>query len=348
MFTYSKKFWGTTASGQAVDCYTLENGRISAEILTYGGAVRSLRVPNAQGVPTDVVLGFDDLATYEAQDKFIGALIGRHANRIEAAQFTLDGITYPLYANDGRNQLHGGRIGYDRRVWDAEIEDGALVLSLLSPDGEEGFPGTVRVQVRYSLTETDGLRIDYTAETDQKTVCNLTNHSYFNLAGHDSGSIADQQIALCASFYTPANGECLPDGTIAPVDGTPMDLREMAPIGAQIDDPFEQLQFAGGYDHNWIVDGKPGTLRPAAQAFCPQSGIRMTVLTTCPGLQFYSGNSLDGCPDGKGGAHYARRCAFCLETQYFPNSLCHPAFPQPIIQPDRPFCETTIYEFSAD
>lgn len=222
----------------------------------------------------------------------------------------------------------------------------ALLLSLTSPDGEEGFPGTLQIQVRYSLTDANGLRIEYTAVTDQKTVCNLTNHSYFNLAGHASGSIVGQRIQLHASNYTPANGECLPNGTIAPVDHTPMDLREATVIGDHIDDPFEQLQFAGGYDHNWIVDGEHGTLRPAAEAQCDETGIHMTVLTTSPGLQFYSGNALDGCPNGKGGASYARRSAFCLETQYYPNALCHPNFPQPIITPEQPFHEITVYEFS--
>lgn len=348
MFTCSKKAWGVTASGQAVDCYTLSNGTISAEILSYGGTIRSLHVPNANGGTTDVVLGFDDISTYEAQDKFIGALIGRHANRIEAAEFLLDGKTYPLYANDGRNHLHGGKIGYDRRVWDAAVTDSALVLSLTSPDGEEGFPGTIQVQVRYSLTDTNGLQIEYTARTDQKTICNLTNHSYFNLAGHASGSILAQRIKLYASKYTPANDECLPNGTIASVENTPMDLREGTVIGDHIDEDFEQLQFAGGYDHNWVIDGDHGILRPAAEASCAETGIHMKVLTTSPGLQFYSGNSLDGCPNGKDGAPYARRCAFCLETQYYPNALCHPNFPQPVITPEQPFHETTIYEFSTD
>lgn len=348
MFNCSKRPWGITASGQNVDCYTLENGVISAEILTYGGAIRSLRVPNAQGGTTDVVLGFDDIASYETQKKFIGALIGRHANRIEAAEFTLDGKTYPLYVNNGRNHLHGGKIGYDRRVWEAEVTDSALILSLTSPDGEEGYPGTLRVQVRYSLTDTNGLKLEYSAVTDQKTVCNLTNHSYFNLAGHASGTIENQQLKLFASQYTPANEEWLPDGSIAPVAGTPMDLRESVRIGEHIDDDFIQIQYAHGYDHNWIIDGTPGTLRPAASAYCAETGIHMNVLTTTPGMQFYSGNSLNGCPNGKDGADYFRRCGFCLETQYYPNSLCHPNFPQPIISPEKPFHETTIYEFSTD
>lgn len=348
MMTCTKRPWGTTANGEAVDCYTLDNGTITVEILTYGGVIHSLCVPDKNGDKTDVVLGFDDLATYEAQDKYIGALIGRHGNRIEDSTFTLDGKTYHLYNNDGRNNLHGGKIGFDRHVWDAEPTEDGLKLSLFSPDGEEGFPGNLTVCVTYSLTENNGLSIHYQASTDAPTVCNLTNHSYFNLAGQSSCNILSQQIQLNADRYTPGNDECLPNGTIAPVDGTPMDLRQPTVIGAHIEDDFEQLKFAGGYDHNWVINGTPGMMRCAAQAYCAETGIHMTVQTTSHGIQFYTGNFLAGCPAGKGGAPYDFRSGFCLETQYYPNALCHPNFPQPIITPEHGFDDTTVYEFSVD
>lgn len=338
--------FGTTASGEAVEQVTLRSGAFSCGILTYGGALRFLTVPDKQGRPVDVVLGFDTMEDYQKQDKYMGALVGRHANRIGGSTFTLDGKTYSLAANDGPNHLHGGGVGFDKQLWKLEsVSDNQAVLSLVSPDMQEGYPGRLSVRVTYTL-EGGALTIRYIAQTDRKTVCNLTNHSYFNLAGHASGPVLDQEIQLFAQKFTPADNESLPTGVLTPVAGTPMDLRKLTPIGAHIDDGFDQLRWAGGYDHNWAVDGETGVLRPAARAVCRKTGISMDVETTLPGIQFYSANYLDGCPAGKDGAPYAKRWAFCLETQFFPNATNCPAFAQPVLAPGETFDHTTVYRFT--
>ncbi len=338
--------FGVTASGEAVQQVTLRSGAFSCGILTYGGALRFLTVPDRQGRPVDVVLGFDTMEDYQKQNKYMGALVGRHANRIGGSAFTLDGKTYPLLANDGPNHLHGGGAGFDKQLWKLEAaSDTHAILSLVSPDMQEGYPGKLSVQVTYTL-ENAAFTIRYVARTDRKTVCNLTNHSYFNLAGHTSGPVLDQEIQLFAENYTPADSESLPTGILAPVAGTPMDLRKLTPIGAHIHDGFDQLRWAGGYDHNWAVDGETGVLRPAARAVCRETGISMDVETTLPGIQFYSGNYLDGCPAGKGGAPYAKRWAFCLETQFFPNATNCPAFAQPVLAPGETFDHATVYHFT--
>ena len=337
--------FGVLPDGRAVECYTLSGGGATCRILTYGGAIQSLTVPDRAGRPVDVALGFDDLAGYLAQDKFIGALIGRYANRIGGSRFSLGGREYPLYPNDGPNHLHGGRVGFDKQVWTVE-EAGAdhLALSLVSPDGQEGYPGTLRVRVTYSLTE-EGLTLDYRATTDRDTLCNLTNHAYFNLSGHDSGTVADHRVRLFAGRYTPTDSGSIPTGEIAPVEGTPMDLRAPVRIGDRMDDPFPQLVQAGGYDHNWVVDGAPGALRPAGEAYAPDTGIGLAVDTTLPGVQFYSGNFLDGCPTGKGGARYGRRSGLCLETQFFPDSPNRPQFPSALLRPGEEYHHQTRYRF---
>ena len=279
----------------------------------------------------DVVLGFDTLEDYMAQDKYIGALVGRYANRIGGAKFTLNGVEYALAANDGANSLHGGNVGFDKQVWTVEEFDGgsSVTLSLVSPDMQEGYPGTLSVRVTYTLS--DGrLAIDYWAKTDKDTVCNLTNHSYFNLSGHNSGSVEGQYIKLRAGRYTPTAPGLIPTGEIAPVDGTPMDLRTAQPIGEHIGEPFEQLAMAGGYDHNWVIDKRNGALSTAAAAWSPDTGIAMHVLTTLPGVQFYAGNFIQGCPAGKGGAVYGDRHGFCLHCHSHRRNLHR------VHQPDYP------------
>jgi len=337
--------FGVMPDGTPVERLTLRRGEVSCEIITYGGAVRSLAVPDRDGRPVDVALGFDTLEDYRNQDKYLGALVGRYANRIGGASFPLNGKTYPLAANNGANHLHGGLAGFSMRVWTVEALSGSTVtLSLFSPDGEEGYPGGLSVRVAYALTG-DGLSIGYEAESDADTLCNLTNHTYFNLSGHDSGPVLDQEVQLLASAYTPADAGSIPTGELAPVEGTPMDLREMRPIGAGIDAGFEQLRLAGGYDHNWVIDGSAGTLRPAARAYSPKTGIRLEALTTQPGIQFYTGNFLGGCPRGKDGTPYNDRWGFCLETQNFPDAPHHGNFPSAVLRAGEKYSQKTVFRF---
>ena len=344
--------FGRMPDGIQVDKLTLRDGAFSCEIITYGGAVRSLVVPDRDGNPVDVALGFDTLEDYRNQDKYIGALVGRYANRVGGARFTLNGVEYKLAANDGKNSLHGGNVGFDKQVWTVEgLTDNSATLSLTSPDMQEGYPGTLKVEVTYTLAD-GALRIDYRAESDKDTVCNLTNHSYFNLSGHDTGSVESQDIKLFASRYTPTVPGSIPTGEIAPVDGTFMDLRHTQPIGACIDEDFDQLTMAGGYDHNWVIDGCDGTgcqdtPRQAAWAWSPDTCIVMECFTTMPGVQFYAGNFLDGCPAGKGGAPYGKRHGFCLETQFYPDSPNQPEFPSCVLRAGEEYRGTTVYRFSA-
>ncbi len=341
-----KKRFGQMPDGTQAEEIVLQKGALCCSILTYGGAVRTLTVPDRQGRLTDVVLGMDTLEDYCRQDKYLGALVGRYANRIGGASFVLGEKTYPLAANDGQNHLHGGLAGFDKQVWNIEsCTDDTLVLTLHSPDGQEGYPGNLDVRVTYILTE-EGLSIDYVAQCDQDTLCNLTNHAYFNLAGHNSGPVTGQMIQIFADAYTPAAPGSIPTGKITPVEGTPMDLRSGLAIGQRVDEAFPQLQMAGGYDHNWVINGEPGTLRRAARAWCRESGIVLEAWTTQPGIQFYTGNFLDGCPAGKGGAPYGNRWGFCLEAQHFPDSPHYAAFPSTILRAGATYHERTEYRFS--
>ena len=339
--------FGVLPDGTPVEEYTLRAGALSCGVITFGGSLRTLRVPDRAGRPVDVLLGFDSLEAYRTHGKSLGALVGRYANRIGGARFPLNGQTYALAANDhGVNHLHGGLLGFNKRVWTVEdASDSALTLSLFSPDGDEGYPGNLTVRVTYTLTE-EGLTIAYWARCDQDTVCNLTNHAYFNLSGHDSGPVLDQTIQLLADAYTPTDPLSIPTGEIAPVEGTPMDLRASAPIGARIGEDFPQLLQAGGYDHNWIPNGQPGTLRPIARAFSPATGVTMEVLSTLPGVQFYTGNYLDGCPAGKDGAPYANRWGFCLETQFYPDTPNHENFPSCVLRAGEEFRHTAKFCFA--
>jgi len=341
--------FGLMPDGTVVEQYTLTAGALSCDVITFGGSLRALRVPDRAGRPVDVLLGFDTLEPYLTHGKAFGALVGRYANRIGGARFTLNGTAYPLVANDhGVNHLHGGGLGFNRRLWKAEsASDAALTLSLFSPNGEEGYPGNLLVRVAYTLTE-DGLAIRYEAKCDQDTVCNLTNHAYFNLSGHDSGPVLDQTIQLLADRYTPTDPLSIPTGELVPVEGTPMDLRQPTPIGAHIDEDFIQLRQAGGYDHNWVPNGQDGSLRPIARAASAASGIFMEVLSTLPGVQFYTGNYLAGCPAGKGGAVYGSRWGFCLETQFFPDSPNHENFPSCVLRAGEAFASSTAFRFTAE
>ena len=339
------KRFGTMPDGTPVEEFFLQRGEISCSVITYGGALRTLTVSDRSGRPVDVLLGFDTLEGYRTQDKYLGALVGRYANRIGKAEFSMGDKQFPLAANDGENHLHGGVTGFDKRVWTVKhASEDSLTLALTSPDGEEGYPGNLRVEVTYRL-EGGGLTIDYRAVSDADTLCSLTNHAYFNLSGHGSGRVEGQQIRILADSFTPTDRHSIPTGEVAAVEGTPMDLRELAPIGAGVDDDFEQLTWAGGYDHNWCVNGEAGRLRPAAEAYAPDTGIALTVYTTQPGIQFYSGNYLDGCPEGKGAAVYAKRCGFCLETQHYPDAPHHPHFPSPWLRAGEEYRHTTRYIF---
>lgn len=342
---HNRTVFGHMPGGAVVEEITLREGRMICKILTYGGAVRSLMVPDRDGNPVDVALGFDTLEDYMAQDKYMGAIAGRYANRIGGARFTLDGVEYPLAANDGPNSLHGGKVGFDKQVWTVEaLTDNSATLSLTSPHMQEGYPGTLSVRVTYTLSD-GALSIGYWGQSDRDTVFNPTNHTYFNLSGHDSGSVEGQYIRLCASRYTPTVPGSIPTGEIAPVDRTPMDLRTALPIGEHINDKFDQLTMAGGYDHNWVIDGWDGTLRPAASAYSAETNIVMTVSTTLPGVQFYAGNFVSGCPAGKGGAVYGDRHGFCLETQFYPDTPNQPDFPSCVLRAGEEYGSRTEYRF---
>jgi aldose 1-epimerase len=345
--------FGVTSDGMKVARYTLDNGRgLRARILTYGGAVQTLEVPDRDGRPGNVVLGCASLADYITMSKYFGAIVGRYANRIAGGRFRLDGTEYRLPRNDGGNSLHGGERGFDRRVWEVTAADAReLALSYISADGEEGYPGTLRVSVTYTVTDDDAaggaLRIDYRATTDRPTVVNLTNHTYLNLAGEGSGPIYDHVLTLHADRYTPVGPGQIPTGELAPVAGTPLDFTRPQPIGARIHDGHPQLLAGLGYDHNYVLDRTaPGALEPAARVEHPPSGRVLEVLTTEPGVQFYSGNVLDGSSVGTGGGTYRQGEGLCLETQHFPDSPNQPDFPSTALYPGQEYGSTTIYRFS--
>jgi aldose 1-epimerase len=343
-----KQSFGKTEDGQPVDLYILTNKNgMEAAITNYGGTVVSLKVADRSGKFEDVVLGYDDLDGYATGKAYIGATVGRYANRIAHATFTLDSSTYSLAKNDGDNHLHGG---FNKRVWTAKDVSSsagqALELTYLSKDGEEGFPGNLPVKVVYTLTDQNELRIDYTATTDKDTVLNLTNHAYFNLAGQGNGDILQQQIMIKADRFTPIDATSIPTGELRSVKGTPFDFTNSTAIGTRIDQDDPQLKLGRGYDHNWVLNnGTPASLFLAAQAYDQHSGRVLEVLTTEPGIQLYTGNFLDGI-HGKDGKVYNRRYAFCLETQHFPDSPNHPNFPSAELKPGQHFQSTTVYKFS--
>ncbi|HIT31720.1 MAG TPA: galactose mutarotase [Candidatus Enterenecus stercoripullorum] len=343
----SRRPFGRTLAGEPVELLGLDNGVLRCEILTFGATLRVLEAPDRAGNRVDVVLGYDDLESYLRRDGYLGAAVGRCANRIANGRFTLNGKEYVLAVNNGPNHLHGGRVGFSHRAWQVEeLEGDRAVLTLFSPDGEEGYPGNLNVRATYRL-DGPALELKYEARSDQDTPCNLTNHSYFNLAGQGSGPVLDQEIQIFAQSYTPTDDVSIPLGRVEPVEGTPMDLRRPTPIGARIDDDFSQLHQAGGYDHNYVVDGPAGTLRPAAWARSGSTGIIMETRTTLPGVQLYTANGLGERP-GKGGAAYGPRHAFCLETQFFPDSPNQPQFPSCILKAGSGYEQVTRYRFSTD
>jgi aldose 1-epimerase len=334
--------------GRRVELYTLTNSRgAEARVITYGGAVVSLKVPDRRGEMGDVVLGYDDMEGYLKQSSYIGALIGRYGNRIARGRFTLNGREYTLATNNGENHLHGGVRGFDKVLWQARPLVGAsLLLTYVSKDGEEGYPGTLRVRVTYTLTDQNELRVDYSATTDKDTVVNLTQHSYFNLRGAGDGDILDHRLTLYASRFTPTDAGAIPTGELRPVRGTPFDFLRPHAIGERIDADEEQIKLGKGYDHNFVVNGRMGVLRRAAEVYEPTTGRVMEVWTTEPGVQFYSGNYLDGSI-GKGGKAYPYRSGFCLETQHYPDSPNKPSFPSTVLRRGGRYRTTTVYKFSA-
>lgn len=340
--------WGNTADGTAVPIYTLTSGQIEVRVTAYGAKLVSVRTPDSAGKVADIVLGFDSLDGFlDTREPHFGSIVGRFGNRLALGKFSIDGNSYQIPINNGPNALHGGPKGFDKYVWQSqEVPDG-VEFTLVSPDGDMGFPGTLTVKARYTLTG-NTLRIEYSATTDKPTVVNVTNHAYFNLHGDDQGNILDQKIELNADRFTPVDSGLIPTGVLQPVAGTPLDFRKPEGIGTRIDDDFEQLKLAGGYDHNFVVNGQAGTLRLAAIATDPVSGRKLTVETTEPGIQFYSGNFLDGLFTGRHGAKYEKHTGFCLETQHFPDSPNHPDFPSTLLRPGETFHSTTTFTFSTE
>jgi aldose 1-epimerase len=345
-----KTSYGTTKDGQAVDLYTLTNANgVVAKVITYGATMTELCVPDRTGKMADVVLGFKTLAEYEGVHPYFGATIGRVGNRIALGKFKLDGREYTLAANNGPNHLHGGVRGFDKRVWKAQTvpaaSGAAVKFAYTSADMEEGYPGVLTATVAYTLTNANELRLDYTATTDKPTIVNLTNHSYFNLAGEGEGTILDHELTIMADRFTPVDDTLIPTGEIASVRGTVMDFNRATAIGARI----AQVPGAapGGYDHNYVLSHGGGVLAMSATVRDPKSGRMMDVLTSEPGVQLYTGNFLDGTLTGKAGVAYKQHFGLCLETQHFPDSINHPNFPPVILRPGTTFKSTTVYRFSA-
>lgn len=338
-----------------MDLITLRSpSGVELDVATYGGIVTRLLAPDREGELEDVVLGHEWLEAYVAGSPYFGAIVGRYCNRIAGGRFTLDGVDYALAINNGPNHLHGGVRGFDKIVWEAEAysndAESGVVLTHVSPDGDEGYPGELTVRVTYALTVGGDLRIDYGAATDAPTVINLTHHGYWNLAGHGAGDVLDHELTLHADYITPVDETLIPTGGFRPVASTPFDFRKATRIGARIEADDEQMAFGGGYDHNFVLAGweDDGVMRTAAVLRDPVSGRTMEVLTTEPGLQFYSGNFLDGSDIGKGGVMYERRTGLCLETQHFPDSPNQSGYPSTVLRPDEPYRSTTVYRFLAE
>lgn len=340
-----KTLYGRTPDGTAVDLYSFSDGKIEAGVITYGGIVVSLRTPDRKGKLADIVLGCNSLEEYIAQTAHFGGIIGRYANRIAHGTFQLDGHIYSIPKNNGDNALHGGPRGFDKVVWTAQPLPDGVELTYVSKDGDQGFPGTLTTTVRYTLRN-GALRIEYSATTDKDTVINLTNHSYFNLAGEGNGEILGHVVKIKSSRITPLNASLIPTGEIKSVVGTPFDFRKPHAVGERIDADDPQLRFGLGYDINYVLD-HPRKLEEAAEVYEPTTGRILRVLTDQPGIQFYTGNHLDGTITGKNGHVYKKRFALCLETQHYPDSPNHPNFPSTELKPGEKFHSVTVYEFSA-
>ena len=336
-----KKPFGTTKNGEQVTAYTLKNGAMSAVILDYGCTIQALNAPDKNGNPVDVVLGYDTIAEYETNDAYLGAAIGRVGNRIAKGQFTLNGKDYTLAVNNGPNHLHGGLVGFDSVIWDAKVTEDQLIFTRLSPDGEEGYPGNLNVTIAYRLTE-NALELCYDAKTDADTLINLTNHSYFNLAGE--GDVLDHVLQVNADAFCEGDPDCLPTGRLLPVAGTPFDFTSPKKIGKDIGQDDIQLKNAGGYDHN-VCLSDPAQVKTAAILYCEKTGIEMTTTTTLPGMQVYSANFLTE-RSGKGGKKMGLRYALCLETQRYPDAIHQPDFPSIVLTPEKDYHEVTTYTFA--
>ena len=343
----SKASFGNTADGKPVEVYTLQDKILTVKISDFGAHIVSIEAPDRTGKDADVVLGYNDQAGYNTDaSTYMGSVVGRYGNRIAKGKFSIDGKPYQVDVNETKvgNTLHGGKLGYDRKIWTGKQIPGGVELTLVSPDGDMGFPGTLTAHVRYTLAG-NKLKIDYTATTDKPTVINLTNHSYFNLAG--TGTILDEVMQINADRYTPIDAGSIPLGDLPPVAGTPFDFRKATAIGARIHDDNAQLKLAKGYDHNFVLTGPATLTHPAVVVTDPASGRTLTVYTTEPGVQFYTGNFLDGSFTGKGGAPYTQYNGFCLETQHFPDSPNHPAFPTTTLRPGKTYHTTTVFQFTA-
>lgn len=341
-----KEKFGTARNGKDVYAFTLSNANgVQAKIINFGAILVSLLVPDKNGKVEDVVLGYDSLEEYYGNGSFFGATIGPSANRIGGASFEISGKTYRIDVNDGPNNLHSHmENGYHKQVWDAVEGDNSVTLTLEAKDGEMGFPGNKKITMIYSLSEDNALKLAYHVSADADTIVNLTNHTYFNLAGHKAGKIEDHLLQLHAGNYTPVVPGAIPTGEIQPVTGTPMDFTKMKPIGQDINADFEQLKLTLGYDHNFVIDGADGSLKEIAVAEDPKSGRKMKVFTTLPGVQFYAGNCI-GEDIGKDHTPYGPRKGFCLETQYYPDNIHHPNFPQSVFGPGKDYESVTVYQF---
>jgi aldose 1-epimerase len=342
----TKTVYGTTPDGTAVDLYTLKSEGIEASIMTYGARIVSIKTADRDGKMANVVLGYSALDGYLAdKTTYFGAIVGRYGNRIALGKFSIDGHQYQVPVNNNANSLHGGTVGFDKLVWQGRVVESGVEMTLVSKDGDQGYPGTLTAHVRYTVHH-GALRIDYSISTDKATVVNLTNHSYFNLAGDGKGTILGEELMLPADKYTPVDAGLIPTGVLAPVEGTPFDFRKSTVIGARIHDNNEQLKIAGGYDHNWVLRGKNGEVKTAARVYDPASGRVLTVTTTEPGVQFYSGNFLDGAKFGKAQEGHVKNSALCLETQHYPDSPNHPDFPTTELKPGEVRHSTTTFTFS--
>jgi aldose 1-epimerase len=345
-----KKQFGTLSSGEKIYSYILSNNKgMSATIINYGATVVSLKAPDRNGKIEDVILGYDSLSGYVNGSAYFGGIVGRYGNRIAKGHFKLDGKGYQLSINDGVNHLHGGTEGFNKKVWQGKIIEGnvpKLQLTYVSPDGEEGYPGTATITVTYSITDKNELKIEYKAVTDKPTIMNPTNHCYFNLSGSPENTILDEKLMINANKYTPVDKTLIPIGKLENVADTPMDFRKPKMIGKDINADFQQLKFAGGYDHNWVLNNYNGKVRKAASVFDSTSGRYMEVFTDQPGIQFYSGNFLDGTIKGKDGIYYKHRAALCLECQHYPDSPNEKIFPSVVLRPGEVYTQTTIYKFS--
>ena len=349
-----KEPFGSTADGKPVDLITLRNGKgIEMKVITYGGIITSLKTPDRTGAIDDIVMGYDSVAAYEANSPYFGSLIGRVGNRIGKGTFKLDGKTYTLAKNNGPNHLHGGIKGWDKVVWKLSgdpFQDRTGVgvrLEYTSPDGEEGYPGTVTAHVVYTLTPENKLIVDYHATTDKPTIINLTQHSYFNLGGSRTTDILGHEVMLNADRYTPVDSTLIPTGELATVAGTPFDFRTATAIGARINDKNQQLEYGKGYDHNWVLSRSVDGLELAARVYEPTTGRTLEISTTEPGIQFYTGNFLDGTIKGKGGRVYPHRSGFCLETQHYPDSPNKPNFPSIELRPNGEYKSQTVFTFGS-